>query len=205
MVRFRLFPVRRLLCDHLHVGVLVDDLMESARANARVRVGFLAEEFRILALLAHLLDELLGDALRALVVVRDDLADGDAARIDLAVDEERGNACITRLLHGGDRSVSTRIVADDGGSLVGDRVVEEFGLLRCIIVMRHSLDLVTKRLRLGGSSFRFRFEERVGVRRRDDVDDLRAAALQRLARLGIRSGLRVLCTAAGEHRRHEAQ
>ena len=78
-IGLRLAPVGRLLRDHLQVRILVDDVVIALRADAGIGVGFLADQLDEVALLAHQLDELLRAELGALVVVRDDLRDGDAA------------------------------------------------------------------------------------------------------------------------------
>ena len=86
-----LAPIGRLLGDALQIGIFADDVVIALGADAGVGVGFLADEFGVIALLAHQLDEFLRAELGALVVVRDDLRDRDAGGVDLAIDQEGRN------------------------------------------------------------------------------------------------------------------
>ena len=124
-IGFRLAPVGRLLGDALQVRIFADDVVIALGANAGVGVGFLADEFGVIALLAHQLDEFLRAELRALVVVRDDLGHGDAAGVDLAIDQEGRNARVLRLLHGRDGRVGAGVVEDDRLGAARDRGVDE--------------------------------------------------------------------------------
>ena len=82
-----LAPIGGLLGDALQIRVIADDVVIAFGANPGVGVGFLADEFRIIALLAHQLDEFLRAELSALIIVRDDLGDGDPGCVDLAIDQ----------------------------------------------------------------------------------------------------------------------
>ncbi len=103
-IGFRLAPVRRLLGNHLQVRIIVDDVVIALRADAGIGVGLLAHELDIVALFAHLLDEFLRAELRALIVVGNDLGDGDAGGVDLAVDEEGGMPASLAFCDRGDAS-----------------------------------------------------------------------------------------------------
>ena len=172
-VGLRLAPVGRLLGDHLQVRIFVDDVVIALGADAGIGVGFLADQLDVVALLAHQLDELLRAELGALVVVGDDLRDGDAGRVDLAVDQEGGDAGVLGLLHGSDGGVGAGIVEDDRLGAAADRGVDQLRLLVGVVVMHQHQRLVAEFLGLGFGADGFRLEERIVVRGRDDGDEVR--------------------------------
>ena len=171
-IGFRLAPVGRLARDHLQVRIVVDHVVIALRADAGVGVRLLADEFDIIALLAHQLDELLRAELGALIVVRDDLGEGDAGGVDLAVDQEGRNARVLGLLDRRDGGVGAGVVEDDRLGAARDRGVDELRLLVGVVVMDERDDVVAELLRLGLRAFGFRLEERIVVRRRDDRDQI---------------------------------
>ena len=171
-IGLRLAPIGRLAGDHLHVRILVDDVMIALGADAGIGVGLLADQFDIVALLAHQLDEFLRAELGALIVVRHDLGDGDAAGIDLAVDQECGNAGVLGLLDRSDGGVGAGIVEHDRLGLAADRGIDQLGLLVGVVVMDQDDGVVAELLGLGRGTFRLRLEERVVVRGGDDRDQV---------------------------------
>ena len=171
-----LAPVGALSGDHLQVGVLVENVVIALRANAGVGVGLLADELGVVALFAHDLDELLRAERRALVVVGDDLRDGDAGLVDLAVDQEARNAGVLGLLNRLDRSVGAGVVENDRDRFAGDRGVDQLVLLVGVVVVNEHQSVVAERLGLGGRAFGLGGEERVVVRRRDDRDQVRGVS-----------------------------
>ena len=138
----------------------------------RVGVRLLADQFDVGPLLAHQLDELLRAQGGALIVVRDDLRHRDAGLVDLAIDQEGGNAGGLGLLDRGDRGIGTGIVEDDGRRLAADGGVEFLVLLVGVVVVRQHQRLVAQGLGLGFGTLRLGGEERIVVRRRDDGDQL---------------------------------
>jgi hypothetical protein len=177
-----LAPVRALAADHLQTRVLVDDVVIPAASDAGVGVRLLADELHVRAGFAHQPHELLRAHRRALVVVRDNLRGRHAARVDLAIDQEHGNARLLRLGHRGDRRVRAGVVEDDRGYFPRDRDVHHLILLVGIVVVRADDGLVAELARPGGGALRLGFEERVVVRRRDHRDALRPAVGRRRRR-----------------------
>ena len=168
-----LAPVGRLLRHHLQVRIVVDDVVIALGADAGIGVGFLADQLDVIAFLAHQLDELLRAELGALVVVGDDLRDGDAGGVDLAIDQERRNARVLGLLHGGDRGVGAGIVEDDRLGAAADRRVDQLGLLVGVVVMNQNQRFIAEFLGLGFRADGFGLEEWVVVRGRDDGNEIR--------------------------------
>ena len=105
-----------------------------------------------------------------MVVVRHDLADSHAGRGDFTVDQERRNARILGLLHGGNRGISARVIKDDRLDTRRDGAVEQLGLLVGIIIMHQRHDLIAQLFGLGSGPVGFGFEERVVWAWRDDGD-----------------------------------
>ncbi|MNP28105.1 hypothetical protein D3C76_1210550 [compost metagenome] len=139
-------------------------------ADAGIGVGFLAHQLGIFALLAHQLDEFLGPELRALIVVRDDLADRDAGFGDLAVDQEGRDARILSALDGAHGRVRPGIVEDDGLGAAGDGGVEKLGLLVRVVVMDQHQRLVAHFLGLRLGPHGLGLEEGVVMAGGDDRD-----------------------------------
>ena len=74
--------------NHFHLGIVIDDVVIAFRADASIGIGLLADQFDEIALLSHEADEFLGSQLSALIIVGNDLRDGDAGGVNLTVDEE---------------------------------------------------------------------------------------------------------------------
>ena len=145
--------------------------MECAGTHARVGIGLFAEQLGIFALLTHGLNKFFCDGLGALVVVRYDLRDRHAGFIDFAVNQEGGNIVVAGFLDCRNGRVGAGVITNDRGCLIGNGVVEQFGLLGCIIIVRNNLYLIAKLFCFGGSGLRLCLKERIRVRGSNDVHD----------------------------------
>ena len=100
-----------------------------------VGIGLKAKKLCILAFVIHSLYPFLGDCSCALCVVCNDLSNGDAALVDLTVDQEGGDSCVISLLYCLYGSISACVVADDSCCAVGDGCFKILKLLSSIVVM----------------------------------------------------------------------
>ena len=168
--RFGLRPVGGLLRDEFQVGIFADHVVVALRADVRVGVGVLARQFDVLTLFAHQPHEFFRARDRTLVVVGDDLRGGDTRRVDLTVNQEDRNPRVFGFLHGRDRGIRAGVVHDDRFRALRNRQVEVLVLQRRVVVVNQHQRLITECLRCRVRRIRFRLEERVVVRRRDDHD-----------------------------------
>ena len=161
LIGLGLTPVGALTSHHLHLGILVDDIMVALGADASVGVGLLAHQFHVGPFFAHQFHELLGAEFRALVVIRNNLGHGHAGLVHFTVDEKSRDAGFFRFLHRSDGGVRTGIVEDDGRRLAGDGGVEQLVLLVGIIIMDKDQSIVAKFLGFGFSAHCLGLEERI--------------------------------------------
>ena len=125
----------------------------------RIGVRFAPQQLRVVALSAQRARKLRGNQPRALIVVRNDLRLRDARRIDLAIDQEHGNASLRRPAHGGDRCIGPRIVQNQHRRIRGDRSIDQVVLPVGIVIVRIHAHAIAQRQRARCRRVGFGFEK----------------------------------------------